>query len=236
MSATNNAISLLEDINKKADYQNELQSTIAPDVFFKRCSVNLLIGKRGSGKTYNVFRELIKLNWVPERGGYDRFLYVCDKESDPTFERVKKLIPLKIYKCTYADAAEYIEAITRIAAEEKTKYHTLVLLDDAQDILVKRTKANKDLYRKLFENRQPRITYMITLQDAIGINSAMKENSDALWLFGGFSRSKFMYALKYVSHETDDEDLWQIYVTLSRNQAMLFNVNNAGTALTIITK
>ena len=79
MSATQNAINLLDTLNKTADMKNEVQSSIANDVFFKRCSVNLLIGKRGSGKTFNVLREILKLNWIKDNGGFSAFLYVSPK-------------------------------------------------------------------------------------------------------------------------------------------------------------
>ena len=236
MSATQNAINLLDTLNKNADMINEVQSSIANDVFFKRCSVNLLIGKRGSGKTFNVLREILKLNWIKDYGGFSSFLYVSDKPTDPTFERVKKFIPLETVKCSYAEAVDYINQIADVAAKEKTKRHSIVLLDDCQDVLVKRTSKNQDLYRKLFENRQSRISYFLTLQDAVGINTAMKENCDSIWLFGGFSKAKFDYALKYISHETENEDLWRLYVNLNKSQAMCFSNDLDGTALTIITQ
>ena len=99
MSATKNVLQLLDAVNQDADPTNELQSTIASDVFFKRCSVNLLIGKRGSGKTFNALREVMKLNWVPDHGGYSRMLYVSNSIADPTYERFKPYIPLKTIKC-----------------------------------------------------------------------------------------------------------------------------------------
>ncbi|MDR0677037.1 MAG: hypothetical protein LBF97_08400, partial [Elusimicrobiota bacterium] len=60
------------DLNEKAnilmkqnidneDKQNQLITFIHKDLNFRRNSINLMIGKRGSGKTYNVVREVIKL-------------------------------------------------------------------------------------------------------------------------------------------------------------------------------
>ncbi|KAA6380332.1 MAG: hypothetical protein EZS28_024139 [Streblomastix strix] len=57
----------------------------------------------------------------------------------------------------------------------KMKYpHTLVLFDDAISVF-----KNKQLplFKKLFKNRQPRITYFLCLQDIIGLDA----NKDKVW-------------------------------------------------------
>ncbi|KAA6380045.1 MAG: hypothetical protein EZS28_024428 [Streblomastix strix] len=62
------------------------------------------------------------------------------------------------------------EILTAIGAENfKMKYpHTLVLFDDAMSVF-----KNKQLplFKKLFKNRQPRITYFLCLQDIIGLDT-----------------------------------------------------------------
>ena len=236
MTATQNALKVLSIINQSVDEENELQSKIGSDIWFKRCSVNLLIGRRGSGKTYNALREAVKLNWVSNYGGFERLLFVSDKATDPTFERLKTVIPFPIKVVPYAEAIENIELIEQNAAVEKTPSHSIVILDDAQDILVKRTENNKQLYRKLFQNRQARISYFITLQDGKGISSEMKQNADSFWLFGGFTKMKFDYIMNSIPHESDNRLLWNIYVNLSRNQAMIFTSETDGTTLTVLTK
>ncbi|KAA6387363.1 MAG: hypothetical protein EZS28_017113 [Streblomastix strix] len=59
------------------------------------------------------------------------------------------------------------EILTTIRAENyKMKYpHTLVMFDDAMSVF-----KNKQLplFKMLFKNRQPRITYFLCLQDIIG--------------------------------------------------------------------
>ena len=49
-------LQLLAKVNRNVDLTNEVQTEIDPNVYFNRNSVNLLVGKKGSGKTYNVFR------------------------------------------------------------------------------------------------------------------------------------------------------------------------------------
>ena len=59
MSVIESTLKELDEVNKGLNLTDELQTQIHPEVFFRRNSVNLLIGKKGSGKTYNVFREII---------------------------------------------------------------------------------------------------------------------------------------------------------------------------------
>ncbi|KAA6387055.1 MAG: hypothetical protein EZS28_017418 [Streblomastix strix] len=62
------------------------------------------------------------------------------------------------------------DILTTIGAENfKMKYpHTVVLFDDAMSIF-----KNKQLplFKKLFKNRYPRITYFLCLQDIIGLDA-----------------------------------------------------------------
>ncbi|KAA6383619.1 MAG: hypothetical protein EZS28_020854 [Streblomastix strix] len=62
------------------------------------------------------------------------------------------------------------EILTTIEADNfKMKYpHTIVLFDDAMSVF-----KNKQfpLFKKLINNRQPRITYFLCLQDIIGLDA-----------------------------------------------------------------
>ena len=71
---------LLARKNKNVDLTNEIQTEIDPNVYFNRNSVNLLVGKKGSGKTYNVFREVLKLKFIKNHH-YTKMLYVTNKPN-----------------------------------------------------------------------------------------------------------------------------------------------------------
>ena len=245
---------LLNRIAKDTDLTHELQTEIDPSLRFRRNSVNILIGKRGSGKTYNVFRELLKLKYIKNHR-YSKLLYITDKPNDPTFERIADELPFEVDICSYADAVENIREIADAKAavkemldkniepsmlEDDSKeriewalgepidkireiYHTAILMDDAQNIFQRRNKQNENLIKLLFENRQPKITYFICLQDAKGLDTSLKENADSIWVFGSFSQQKFSYTIRYIPTEEDKAKLWKKYQKLTRNQALIFN-------------
>ena len=89
---------ILEKHNRKVDLTNEIQTEIDPNVYFNRNSVNLLVGKKGSGKTYNVFREVLKLNYIKNHH-YTKMLYVTSNPEDNTYQRFESLLKIPIDKC-----------------------------------------------------------------------------------------------------------------------------------------
>ena len=201
---------------KQTTTADEIQSTIDPDIFFKYNSVNLVIGKRGSGKTYAVGREALKLALIPNCP-YTQIFYITDKVRDDTFERIIELLQntgIQVSWVKTNDAIKVIQTIT--AAKGKlacSKWcednpedaeifrkcmnsklsrlgvipHTLIIFDDCIGLF----KKDSQLSKKLFENRQSRITYILILQDVQGISASMKANIDSLLLFGGFPKSKW---------------------------------------------
>ena len=258
-------LNILKDVNKGLNLTDELQTEIHPEVFFRRNSVNLLIGKKGSGKTYNVFREIIKLKFVPNHR-YTKLIYVSDKAYDPTYDRMKHLIPLTVEKVPYNAAVEKIVDIskakvamhdivknnidleqitdeskdlikTTLGSEIDNKnevFHTIVLLDDCQNLFAARNKSNERLFKMLFENRQPKITYFLTMQDPKHLDSSLKQNLDSCWLFGGFSEHKFRYLMYDIPHENDLGEIWENYRGLTKNQAIIFFITSTGTEAAIL--
>ncbi|KAA6377808.1 MAG: hypothetical protein EZS28_026667 [Streblomastix strix] len=104
------------------------------------------------------------------------------------------------------------EILTTIGAENfKMKYpHTLVLFDDAMSVF-----KNKQLtlFKKLFKNRQPRITYFLCLQDIIGLDASIKANVDTIYFF---------------------DKVWEQYINLTKRQALIVQYSNDGTKIKIL--
>ena len=205
---------------KKLDPQ-EVQSKIEDDIYFRYNSVNLVIGKRGSGKTYTTLREILKLA-LTGHTEYTQVHYVTDKARDDTVDKFKEAFAKNHLWFNWVpthNAEKLITALAKAKAmkrEEQSKEdyrllvralscnplgvqnylmdddveqlpHTVVIFDDCIGLFAK----NTTLARKLFENRQARITYFLLLQDVTGLSASMKANVDSLRLFGGFPRHKF---------------------------------------------
>jgi hypothetical protein len=99
--------------------------------------------------------------------------------------------------------------------------HTIVFIDDCINLL----HSDKKLFKILFQNRQPKITYFLALQDITGIPPSMKANMDMLVLFGGFTPQKFAVLINQIPHGGDRVELWQKYKELTKNQYIIFRFN-----------
>jgi hypothetical protein len=149
-------------------------------------------------------KEMIKLSQLPNCGGYTSFLYVTDKNNDETVNTMIKLIKLKVRQVTHSDFLSVLRDLVDAKnaysdvlekgvfddVTEKTKQdlfltldlkewlperpHTAILMDDAINILSEtKFKFVRDL---LFQNRQPRLTVFICVQDIFGIPVQLRRN------------------------------------------------------------
>jgi hypothetical protein len=201
---------------KTESSSSQLQSQVHPEILFRTNTINLLISRRGVGKTFTVLRELIKLSQLPHCAGYTTFLYVSDKTNDETVNDMVKLIKLKVRRVTYNDVlvvlqdlidaksaladaldkdvvsdlsretvADLMETLDLKSLDVNEVPHTAILLDDAINVL-KEAKF-KELRNLLFQNRQPRLTIFICVQDLFGLPVQLRRNCDTIFLFAGMT-------------------------------------------------
>jgi hypothetical protein len=100
MSFKNNiskeAMKDIKMIMDKVNKEEQIQSKIHDDVNFSKNTINLLIDKRGWGKTFNVNYEIVKLGYIVNYGGYACFIIISDKYHNSTINEMLKLIKLKV--------------------------------------------------------------------------------------------------------------------------------------------
>ena len=211
MKSLNDIIDLYVHSNNRTKNREDLQTPIHNDIFFRYNSVNLVIGKRQSGKTYSTLREILKLPLVlGEQNKYTQIYYITDKHQDDTVEMFKPVFEKLKFMFNWintSDAEVLINSLSELKADissgniedDVNAYyellncrpdqtpHTIIIFDDCIGLFSKASSLSK----KLFENRQSRITYFLLLQDVQGISPSMKANIDSLTLFGGFPKHKF---------------------------------------------
>jgi hypothetical protein len=243
------------------DKDSQIQSLIDPDVYFKRNSINLLISRRGVGKTFTVMTELIKLSHLQENGGYTQFIYITDKTNDSTVNELIKLIKLKTRVVRYKDAFDVLNkiieaktayeqlisnSILQKKVDEESKLNilelldmddfidyipnTAILMDDAINIL--KESKYKTLTNLIFQNRQPRFTFFICLQDSFGIPPSIKRNVDTVWIFAGMTdRSMFGLMLRQFGVSIPSQKVWEFYSGLGLHDAMVLDYEDGGIEL-----
>jgi hypothetical protein len=96
MSLTGYVKKIITDSLANIDKSQQLQTEIHSEINFKYNSINLLISRRGVGKTFAVLRELIKLSQLPNCAGYTTFLYISEKTNNASVNELINHIALHV--------------------------------------------------------------------------------------------------------------------------------------------
>jgi hypothetical protein len=101
-----------------------------------------MIGRRGSGKTYNVFREIGKLCEYQEKikkNDFQYFIYVTNKTNDDTYNKMSEVIKLPTRMMRYDEALVYLPkfVLAKGAHDEvvEKKLQSLILEESKNEIL-----------------------------------------------------------------------------------------------------
>jgi hypothetical protein len=139
-------------------------------------------------------------------------------------DMLRKLQVLKIdtdeFNDLYLEVLHYLNVLNI----KNSTPHTIIFIDDCIDLITKRG----DLFKKLFENRQGRITYFLGMQDVHGIPPSMKSNMDSLVLFGGFSKMKFNSLFYQIAVDDEREDVYDDYKRLKKNDRIIISFEAGG--------
>jgi hypothetical protein len=113
---TNSLTAANQKINKKVqgiEKTQRMQSQIHPDIYIYCNSINLLVGRGGSGNTYKIICEIIKICMLDNNGGFTSFAIILDKPNDSTILESLHLIKddLKIIQTDYEHAYDVLDEI-----------------------------------------------------------------------------------------------------------------------------
>lgn len=248
----------MEEFSKYDNIDN-LQHNIHTEINLRYNTVNIVVGQRGSGKTYNIFNEVAAICKINSK--YHEFIYVTNNINDETYKKYKPFLTIPHTVVDYNSAETYInelreykqaydeikekaleDRITDDCKEEicnvlmindltKPSLHTLIIYDDAMEIF-KKTSSNQ--FRWIMENRHFRATYILCIQDWKGISPELKANIDSMWFFGGFPRNRYCYIFNQLASPIDRDVLYNIYKQLSKRDVLIFDYKADGVVIKII--
>ena len=100
-----------EEINEnKNKLDNSKISTIHPEIFLKYSSVNVFLGKQGTGKTFTLYKELLKISLI-ESNVHLIIIATKDNRKDETYELFKNQIKTPIITVSYNEIVDFINNI-----------------------------------------------------------------------------------------------------------------------------
>lgn len=251
--------SLRKDVMReftKNNNEDNVQHFIHPDIDIMYNSLNIFLGQRGSGKTFNGFNTAALISRADTK--YHLFVFISNNPNDETFRRFKPLITIPSVMISYAESEAFVtELIEYKQAYDEIKFkhledkitddckndilshlhindltrpslHTLILYDDAIEVF---KKPSSKEFRYLLENRHHRFTYILNLQDWKGISTELKANLDSVWLFGGYPRNRYTYIYNQLSCPLERDELYNIYSQLSKREALIFTNTSEGSII-----
>ena len=210
---------LIQSLNdNKNKLSKGLISTIHPEVFLKYSSVNVFLGKQGKGKTFTMFKELVKLSLIDS----DVHLIVIvskDGRVDETFESIKDNISIPYITVNYDEIIEYLNDLVfhkmiydKIISEnlidkiddqqindvlsflhldnfEKSSLQEVIIFDDAAYKAIL-TSPKSQIISMIHEARHFKFIFCFCVQGIKAIPLPIKEQMTSLFLFSGFINQK----------------------------------------------
>ena len=229
------------------DNEHDVQNEIHPALEFDYNSINLLIGRRGSGKTFNVFKQVVILGQVPN--DYHMMIYITKNANDGTYLKFKDLITLPVMIVSYEDSLNTLKELRHhkqiydeiragniedeqtiqetyeflhVQNCEKKRIHTIVLYDDALNVFDRGNRKSEE-YRMIFDNRHTKITYFFCLQDPASISTDIRGSLDRCWLFGGFGALKYQTLMRTIPVPFDYQKVFSDYKQIASCNALLID-------------
>lgn len=209
---------------KKTGVQNKIVK-IHRDIAFYYNSLNICLGKQGSGKTTLLFRELIKLDNLPDQGNYCAIIYVTNgNNDDETFTHLMPLIkniPVKLV--SFEDILPMLEQYFA-TRDPDDKKHLFVILEDATFLLV---KDNSQWCTMMTQLRHYRMTIWLNLHVWRSITNQIKSQVTCAFVAPGYSiqQMQIIYRQSSITNLTSPQFV-MFYQSLRKSQHEWLYIDN----------
>jgi hypothetical protein len=103
---------LIHTLEEKGEHSDFIRF-IDPQSNLLYNGVTIVFGAKGSGKTRNLLKEILKVSLLPDCGGYTFLLFVTNTPQDMTLNRIKPLIEkrLQVRVIPYSSLEEQLKLI-----------------------------------------------------------------------------------------------------------------------------
>ena len=234
---------------------DSLISKIHDEINIYYNSVNIAVGKQGSGKTLSDLKEIIKISQVCPITHLLVYISKTGQKLDPTFESLKPLINIPIVYVKEDEAEDYIKTLLAykqlykeivnnnlendIIDEQKEQIfdilhinefsnenlHTIILLEDIANN--KKLLGNEKSYfnHLMTTCRHNHISFFLNVQFWKSLSSTIKSNVSTVFIFGTYSKQQLHYMLYQIPLCIPFDELYKEYQQLAKNDKMIVDCN-----------
>jgi hypothetical protein len=237
---------------KEGTLQREGLRQIHPSIHAYYNSINLFVGRQGTGKTHSAMTEIGKICCASPQTCMVVYVTKEGDKCDDTVEALKDFITIPIAYVKEEDAEIYVKDLQEYMNFYKDikDNHWERMLDPAQRdevcnalhiknfdqpflhiIILFEDFANNSLVKKpdsffsqfIATLRHRGFSVFICVQFWRSISTTIKSNIAVIYLFSGYSLQQLQFIAQQIPGEIDKQDLYRIYKTLGPNDRLVIN-------------
>lgn len=241
--------------NNRDKVFNALIRKIDKDINIYYNSVNIFVGKQGSGKTLTAINEIIKISTIPNAAHLLVYVTKNGEQSDVTFESLKELIHIPIAYVSQDNAEAYISQLLnykqlyytvrnegledKIIDEQKadifrnlkvnnfrsSMLHTLILFED---IANNKLLANdKSYFNNLMTTcRHNHLSFFLNVQFWKSLSTTIKSNVSTVFVFGTYSKQQLQYITHQITMNESFDEVYYVYKLMNKHAKIIIDCNN----------
>ena len=234
----------------QSEIDKEKLERIHPQSYCYKNSVNILVGKQGSGKTFTCAYEIAKISQIHDETHL--LIIVCKDENkeDPTIRSLRQMINIPIEYVTEDDAEQYMRkllAYKRLYDEIKENHYENRIDDEQRDELFDVLKINdfsrdylhtillfNDIAKsKLFNRatnyfnqllpicRHIQCSFFLNVQFWKSLPPEIKANATTIIIFGGFDVRQLYYIFSQVPTALSVKEILPEYRQLNKHDKIV---------------
>jgi hypothetical protein len=215
-------------------------------------SVNIFVGRQGSGKTFTCLKEIAKISNESENTHLLIYITKTGGQCDKTFEALKQLIEIPIHYVAEQQAEGFVTKLLenkalyneikenhlerRVEDEQaheildalcikdfsRPYLHTLILFEDSANSVL--LKRPQGYFNRLVARcRHEQISCFFCVQFWKSLPTELKSNVVSVFIFPNFSKQQLSYILQQVNTSIPLKQIYDAYSRLRQHECFYVN-------------
>ena len=199
--------------------QESIISQIHSELDFYYNSLNICVGKPGTGKTTLLMKQLMILNNVGHN--YGLIVYLSNTRDEFFLKTIQMFNKIPIVHKSFEEGTECLDEYLN---NEERNFHIFVIIEDATGLLEGRNFTWEQWLIKL---RHLKMTVWINLHDWVSISPKIREQVSCVFLCKGFGKTKCGVIFRQLNLPYETKVIYGIYCQLRDFQYLkIDNIKN----------